>query len=227
VLTTIIQVFFLCSRYEHCLCKNSLLYLIDYDINNDTVIITATNAKGEDTAAEIARPLQYLKKCRCCSYEYRDDFDLKFHEEDQHKEYCEEKDEANWQKLREYEMMLVRRLNLKKEISTLQRSFAANEVSIKDYETDEDTKEFAYAVRERVWENRAKKGWHSDTSFVGEHLELGYYVLTRRERELTATALSDTALVMEDNFRRLKKLSASFAQNAALQSITSPSSSQA
>jgi hypothetical protein len=33
--------------------------------------------------------------------------------------------------------------------------------------------------------------------------------------------------VMEDNFRRLKKLSASFAQNAALQSITSPSSSQA
>jgi hypothetical protein len=117
---------------------------------------------------------------------------------------------------REYEMMLMRRFNLKKELSSLQRSFAANEVSINDYETDEDTKEFAYEVRERVWENRARKNWHSDTSFVDEHLELGYYVLTRRERELAEAALSDTALVMEDNFRRLKKLSALDAQNEAL-----------
>jgi hypothetical protein len=199
--------------------------LIGYDINNDTVIIAATNAKGEDTAAEIARPLQYLKKCKYCSYEHRDDFDLKFHEE-KHKEYCEEK-EIKRQKRREYEMMLMRRFNLKKELSSLQRSLAANEASIKDYESDEETKEFASEVRERVWENRGRKNERSDTSFVDEHLDLGYYILTHRERELAATALSDTALVMEDNFRRLKKLSASYAQNAALQSITSPSSSQA
>src|ERR687898_346002 len=114
---------------------------------------------------------------------------------------------------REYEMMLMRRFNLKKELSSLQRSFAANEANIKDYETDEETKEFASKVRERVWENRARKNERSDTSFVDEHLELGYYVLTRRERELAEAALSDTALVMEDNFRRLKKLSALYAQN--------------
>ena len=128
---------------------------------------------------------------------------------------------------REYEMMLMRRFNLKKELSSLQRSFAANEANIKDYETDEETKEFASQVRERVWENRARKNERSDTSFVDEHIELGYYVLTRHERELVEAALSDTALVMEDNFRRLKKLSALYAQNATLQSITSPNSTQA
>jgi hypothetical protein len=57
----------------------------------------------------------------------------------------------------EYEMMLMRRFNLKKEISSLQRSFATNEVNIKDYETDDETKEFAYEVRERAWENRARE----------------------------------------------------------------------
>jgi hypothetical protein len=188
----------------------------------------AANAKEEDASTEIARSLQHLKKCRYCSNEDWDDLDLKkFHEEDQHKEYFEEKDKANWQKRREYEMMLIRRFNLKKEITSLQRGFAANEASIKDYESDEDTKEFAYQVRERVWENRTRKNWRSDTSFVDEHLDLGYYVLTRREKELAEAALSDTALVMEDNFRRLKKLSALYAQNATLQSITSPNSSQA
>ena len=112
---------------------------------------------------------------------------MKFHEE-MHKEYFEDK-EIIRQKCREYELMLIRRFNLKKEIRLLQRSFAANEVNIKDYETDEDTKEFAYQVRERVWENRARKDYRSDTSFVGEHLELGYYVLADREKELaTATA---------------------------------------
>ncbi len=50
---------------------------------------TAANAKGEDTA-EIARPLQGLKKCKYCNYEHWDEFDLRFHEE-MHKEYCEEK----------------------------------------------------------------------------------------------------------------------------------------
>ena len=182
-----------------------------------------TNAKEEDAAAEIARPLQYPKKCRYCNYEHWDDFNLKFHEE-MHKEYCEEK-EIKRQNAREYEMMLMRRFDLKKEIGSLQRSFAANEVSIKDYETDEETKEFAYEVRERVWENRARKNERSDTSLGDEHLDLGYYVLTRRERELAEAALSDTALVMEDNFRRLKKLSALYAQNAALQSINSQSRS--
>lgn len=87
-------------------------------------------------------------------------------------------------------MMLMRRFNLKKEIKLLQQSFAANEVNIKDYETDEDTKEFAYEVREKVWENRARKSWRSDTSFVEEHLELGYYSLTDREKELAAAAAS-------------------------------------
>ena len=51
---------------------------------------TAANAKGEDTAAKIARPLQDLKKCKYCNYEHWDEFDLRFHEE-MHKEYCEEK----------------------------------------------------------------------------------------------------------------------------------------
>jgi predicted RNase H-like nuclease (RuvC/YqgF family) len=151
-------------------------------------IMTTKNSKGEEAAAEIERPLQHLKKCRYCNYEHWDDLDLKFHEE-MHKEYCEEK-EIMRQKRREYEMMLMRRFNLKKEISSLQRSFAANEANIKDYESDEDTKEFAYEVRERVWKNRARKNWSSDTSFVNEHLELGYYVLTDRERDLAAAAAS-------------------------------------
>jgi hypothetical protein len=176
---------------------------IGYDINNNAAIIISSseNSKGED-------------------------FHLKFHEEEQHKEYCEE-NKDNWQKRREYEMMLMRRFNLKKEISSLQRCFAANEVNIKDYETDEDTKEFAYEVRERAWKNRARKNSLSDTSLVDEHLELGYYILTSREKELAAAALSDTALVMEDNLRRLKKLSALHAQNEALQSNTPLNSSQA
>jgi hypothetical protein len=151
-------------------------------------IMTTKNSKGEEAAAEIERPLQHLKKCRYCNYEHWDNFDLKFHEE-MHKEYCEEK-EIKRQKRREYEMMLMRRFNLKKEISSLQRSFTANEANIKDYESDEDTKESAYEVRERVWKNRASKNWSSDTSFVNEHLELGYYVLTDRERELAAAAAS-------------------------------------
>jgi hypothetical protein len=109
--------------------------------------------------------------------------------EQMHKEDREEK-EVKQQKRREYEMMLMRRFNLKREIELLQRSFAANEVNIKDYESDEDTREFAYDVRERVWEKRAMKNWSSDTSFVNEHLELGYYVLTDREMELAAAAAS-------------------------------------
>jgi hypothetical protein len=148
---------------------------------------SAANAK-EAATAEIARPSQDLKKCRYCNYEHWDDFDLKLHEE-MHKEYCEEK-EVERQKRREYEMMLMRRFNLKKEIRLLQRSYAANEVNIKDYESDEDTREFAYEVRERVWQNRARENWRSDTSFVDEHLELGYYILTNRERELAAAAAS-------------------------------------
>ncbi len=146
----------------------------------------AASSKREDMTAEIARPLQDRKKCKYCNYEHRDDFDLKFHEE-MHEEYCEEK-EVERQMRREYEMMLIRRFNLKKEIMSLQRSFAANEVNIKDYETDKETKELAYGVRERVWENRTRKNWHSDTSFADEHLDLGYYVLTNRERELAAAA---------------------------------------
>jgi hypothetical protein len=188
--------------------------LIGYDINNDTVIIISSKRKrrrcgcGNCTTPTIPEEMQVLY------YEHWDDFDLKFHEE-MHKEYCEEK-EIKQQNAREYEMMLLRRFNLKKELSSLQRSFATNEANIKDYESDEETKEFASEVRERVWENRARKNERSDTSFVDEHLDLGYYVLTRRERELAEAALSDTALVMEDNFRRLKKLSALDAQNAAL-----------
>jgi hypothetical protein len=148
----------------------------------------ASDTKGEDMTVEIVRPLQDFKKCKYCNYEHWDDFDLKSHEE-MHKEYCEDK-QANRQKRREYEMMLIRRFNLKKEILSLQRRFAANEVNIKDYETNKDTKEFAYEVRERVWENRAKKNRRSDTSFVDEHLDLGYYVLTDRERELAVLKMS-------------------------------------
>lgn len=110
--------------------------------------------------------------------------------EQMYKEDREEKEEVKQQKCREYEMMLMRRFNLKKEISSLQRSFAANEENIKDYESNEETKEFAHEVRERVWENRARKNWRSDTSFVNEHLELGYYVLTDREREFAVAASS-------------------------------------
>ena len=51
---------------------------------------TTANAKEKDAAAEIARPLQDLKKCKYCNYEHWDEFDLRFHEE-MHKEYCEEK----------------------------------------------------------------------------------------------------------------------------------------
>jgi exonuclease VII large subunit len=108
--------------------------------------------------------------------------------EQMYKDDRKEKEEVRQQKCREYEMMLMRRLNLKKEISSLKRSFTANELNIKDYESNEETKEFAHEVRERVWENRARKNWRSDTSFVNEHLELGYYVLSDRERELAGAA---------------------------------------
>ena len=110
--------------------------------------------------------------------------------EQMYKDDRKEKEEVKQQKCREYEMMLMRRLNLKKEISSLKRSFTANELNIKDYESNEETKEFAHEVRERVWENRARKNWRSDTSFVNEHLELGYYVLSDRERELAAAAVN-------------------------------------
>src|SRR5918911_1310281 len=143
---------------------------------------SAVNAKGEGAALEIARPLQDLKKCKYCSYEHWDELDLRFHEE-MHKEYCEDK-EIKRQKRREYEMMLIKRLSLKKEIRLLHQYFAANEMEIKVYETDEHTKELAYEVRERVRGNRARGNWDSDTPFADEHLELGNYVLTDREREL-------------------------------------------
>ena len=160
--------------------------MIDHDLNNDAVIFGSKHKRrrcGFRNCTTLTRP----QKCKYCNYEHWDEFDLKFHEE-MHKEYFEDK-EIIRQKCREYELMLIRRFNLKKEIRLLQRSFAANEVNIKDYETDEDTKEFAYQVRERVWENRARKDYRSDTSFVGERLELGYYVLADREKELaTATA---------------------------------------
>lgn len=110
--------------------------------------------------------------------------------EQMYKDDRKEKEEVKQQKCREYEMMLMRRLNLKKEISSLKRSFTANELNIKDYESNEETKEFAHEVRDRVWENRARKNWRSDTSFVNEHLELGYYVLSDRERELAAAAVN-------------------------------------
>ena len=152
----------------------------------------AANRKGEDAAAEIARTLQSHKKCRYCNYEHWDDFDLRFHEE-KHKEDCEEK-ELKRQKRREYEMMLIRRFNLKKEIRLLHQSFAANEIDIKDYEADEETKKVAYEVRERIWENRARENWSSDTSFADEYLELGDYVLTDREKELAAAAASSLRL---------------------------------
>ena len=83
--------------------------------------------------------------------------------------------------------MLIRRFNLKKEIRSLYQSFTANEVDIKDYETEKDTKELAYEVRERAWDYRARENWNTDTSFVGEYLD---YVLTDRERELAAVASS-------------------------------------
>jgi hypothetical protein len=153
-----------------------------------TMKASAANTKGENAAAEIVRTLQVRKKCKYCDYEHWDGFDLRFHEE-MHKEYCEEK-EVKRQKCREYEMMLIRRFNLKKEIRLLQRSFAANEIDIKDYETDEDTKEIAYEVRERIWDNRSRENCSSDTSFADEYLELGDYVLTDRERELAAAAAS-------------------------------------
>jgi hypothetical protein len=108
--------------------------------------------------------------------------------EQMYKDDRKEKEEVKQQKCREYGMMLMRRLNLKKEISSLKRSFTTNELNIKDYESNEETKEFAHEVRERVWEKRARKNWRSDTSFVNEHLELGYYVLSDRERELAAAA---------------------------------------
>jgi len=129
-----------------------------------------------------------------------------------HKEYCEEK-QIKRQKRRDYEMMLIRRFNLKREIRMLQRNFAANELSIKEYETSEETNEFACEVRERAWENRARKNWYSDTSFADEHLELGYYVLTRHEKELAEAALSGIESIIEDNFSRLSKLGVMPTQN--------------
>jgi hypothetical protein len=136
----------------------------------------------------------------------------------QHKKYLEEKDDAaSWQKRREYELMLMRRFNLKKQIRLLQRSIAANEISIKDYETAEDTKELACEVREEVWENRSRKNWHSDTSFADEHVELGYYVLTLHEKELASTVLRETVSMRDDDVsRRLETLSTLDAQKGAL-----------
>ena len=137
----------------------------------------------------------------------------------QHKKYLEEKDDdgASWQKRREYELMLMRRFNLKKQIILLQRSIAANEISINDYETAEDTKELACKVREEVWENRARKNWRSDTYFAGEHVELGYYVLTLHEKELASTVLRETISMRDDDVsRRLKTLNTLDAQKGAL-----------
>ena len=136
---------------------------------------------------------------------------MRFNEET-HKEYREEKQDKR-QKRRDYEMMLIRRFNLKREIRMLQRNFAANELSIKEYETNEETKEFAREVRERVWENRARKNWYSDTSFADEHLELGYYVLTCHEKDLAGAALSGIESMIEDNFSRLSKLGVMPTQN--------------
>ncbi|MDQ3839580.1 MAG: hypothetical protein M3297_09965, partial [Thermoproteota archaeon] len=62
----------------------------------------AAYTKEEDATAEIARPLQDLKKrCRYCGFEHFDDFDLKFHE-DIHKQNWEEK-EIRQQERQEYE----------------------------------------------------------------------------------------------------------------------------
>ncbi|MDQ3848290.1 MAG: hypothetical protein M3261_04965 [Thermoproteota archaeon] len=144
---------------------------------------------------------------------------MRLHEASRCNGYCgskEDEEVKRQKKRREYELMLIRRFNLKKEIRLLQRNFAANELNIKDYETDEETKESACEVRERVWENRAGKNWYSDTSFANEHLELGYYVLTQHERELAVLTLSDTVSAMEDNFNRLSKLGVSPTQNATL-----------
>jgi hypothetical protein len=145
---------------------------------------SSVNTEGQDGAKERAHIPWELKKCKYCNYEHWDEFDLRFHEE-MHKEYCEEK-EIKRQKRREYEMMLIKRLSLKKEIRLLHQYFAANEMEIKVYETDEHTKELAYEVRERVRGNRARGNWDLDTPFADEHLELGNYVLTDRERELAA-----------------------------------------
>ncbi len=149
-----------------------------------TMIPSSSNSKTEGAVNETAHILGDLKKCKYCNYQHWDEFDLRFHQE-MHKEYCEEK-EINRQKRREYEIMLMKRLSLKKEIRLLRQSFAANEMEIKAYETDEYTKELAHEVRERVRENRARGNWDSDTSFIDEYLELGNYELTDRERELAA-----------------------------------------
>jgi hypothetical protein len=170
-----------------------------------TIRKSAAKEKGEeDAAAKTVQTVQERKKCKYCNYEHWDDVDLKFHEE-QHKEYCQEK-QVKRQKRREYELMLIRRFNLKKEIRSLYQSFTANEIDIKDYETEEDTKELAYEVRERAWEYRARENWSSDTSFVNEYLELGDYVLTDRERELAAE-LGD--YVLTDRERELAAVAAS------------------
>ena len=165
---------------------------------------TAHEKGEEDAATKTVQTVQERKKCKYCNYEHWDDFDLKFHEE-QHKEYCEEK-QVKRQKRRAYELMLIRRFNLKKEIRSLYQSFTANEVDIKDYETEKDTKELAYEVRERAWDYRARENWNSDTSFVGEYLELGDYVLTDRERELAAE-LGD--YVLTDRERELAAVASS------------------
>ena len=62
----------------------------------------AAYTQDEDAAAEIAQPLQDVKKrCRYCSFEHFDDFDLKFHQ-DMHKQNWEEK-EIRQQEPQEYE----------------------------------------------------------------------------------------------------------------------------
>jgi hypothetical protein len=170
-----------------------------------TIRKSAAKENGEeDATAKTAQTVQERKKCKYCNYEHWDDVDLKFHEE-QHKEYCQEK-QVKRQKRREYELMLIRRFNLKKEIRSLYQSFTANEIDIKDYETEEDTKELAYEVRERAWEYRTRENWSSDTSFVNEYLELGDYVLTDRERELAAE-LGD--YVLTDRERELAAVASS------------------
>ncbi len=66
-----------------------------------TTSSSSANTKGEYETAEIARPLQDLKKCKYCNYEHWDEFHLRFHEE-MHKDCCEDK-EIIRQKRREYE----------------------------------------------------------------------------------------------------------------------------
>ena len=149
---------------------------------------SSANAKGQDAINETAHTLHELKKCKYCNYKHWDELDLRFHQE-MHKEYCEE-NEINRQKRREYEIMLMKRLSLKREIRLLHQSFATNEMEIKIYETDEHTKELAHEVRERVRENRTRGNWDSDTSYTDEYLDLGNYVLTDRESELAAVTSS-------------------------------------